>query len=254
MSGSQDGVTDKSSGESVSTGSGGGSSRQSDGENEPALQELLEESRTTLSEQLGQIDKIDTAAVRTVRISLLILGILAGGPALVPFPDLGLAGAIGTTTLVLTLIGAISTYGTSRVFIGSAPDELNVDYTDFPTTESTSVEILSEYDEGISENRNTLRANGFLLAVSRTLLVISIVTILYGITANGAPPSGTVQGLIGTAPILILSQWLPSGEMSETQSTEQSTEATKPVSVYTGPKKIADAKVALGEWLEKHGL
>lgn len=156
-----------------------------------ARQELLEESRTTVSEQLGQIDKIDDAAVRTVRISLLILGILAGGPTLAPFPDLGFAGAFGTVTLVLTLMGAVIVYGTSRVFIGSAPDELAIDYTQRPIVENTYVEMLSEYESGISNNRSTLRANGFILAISRTLLVVSIVAILWGLVNHSPAGAST---------------------------------------------------------------
>lgn len=190
------------------TGSSGGVSSSTGDKIDSARQELLEESRTTLSEQLGQINKIDDAAVRTVRISLLILGILAGGPTLVPFPDLGLAGAVGTVALVLTLVGAITVYGTSRVFIGSAPDELAVDYTQVPIVENTYVEILSEYDDGLSDNRSTLRANGFILAISRTLLVISIIAILYGLINNGtAGPSEAINNSTSGALTLIMLQW-----------------------------------------------
>jgi hypothetical protein len=236
-------------------GSGSNRTPPFDEEIDSARQELLEESRTTLTEQLGQINKIDDAAVRTVRISLLILGILAGGARLAQFPDLGLAGAVGTVTLVFTVIGAVTVYGTSRVFIGSAPDDLAIDYTEKPIVENTYIEMLSEYDEGISDNRSTLRANGFILAIARTLLVISITTILYEFTHND-PTTAAEEATHVTegVPTLIFFQSQLSNEMEESQSTGRSNEVSQSVSVYTGPKKIADAKVALGEWLEEHGL
>lgn len=208
-----------------------------------------------MSEQLGQIDKIDDAAVRTVRISLLILGILAGGPAVASFPDLGLAGAVGTVTLILTLIGAVAVYGTSRVFIGSAPDELAVDYTQRPTVENAYVELLSEYDDGISNNRSTLRANGFILAISRALLVISIIAILWGLINDGpAESSANTAKVTSNALMLIILRAQSRDEMAEAESADRSEEVSQPISIYTGPKVIADAKVAFGEWLEEHGF
>jgi hypothetical protein len=33
---------------------------------------------------------------------------------------------------------------------------------------------------------------------------------------------------------------------------EGSEGVSQPVSIYTGPKTIADAKIALGKWLESH--
>lgn len=161
--------------------------RASAGNVDPARQALLDEARTTVSEQRGQIDKIDDAAVRTVRITLVVLGILVSGPQLAPFPNLGLAGAIGTWALLGTLIAAATVYGTSRVFIGSAPDELAVDYTESPIVENTYIEILEEYDEGIVDNRRTLLANGFILSVARALLAVAVLGIVYGLV-NAPPP------------------------------------------------------------------
>lgn len=221
---------------------------------DPAREVLLEEARTTLGEQLGQIGKIDDAAVRTVRISLLLLGVLAGGATLLPFPDLGTPGTFGTVGLIFTLVGAITTYGTSRVFIGSGPDELAVDYTTKPVVENTYVAILTEYDDGISDNRSTLRTNGFILAVSRALLVLSIVSILFGLVSHGStnPPAATGTATSSTLAFILL-PLQSSNEMSERERADDES-VSRPIYVYTGPKAIADAKVAFGEWLEEHGF
>lgn len=47
---------------------------------DPSRQALLDEARSVVSEQLERIDKIDDATVRTVRITLVVLGILVSGP------------------------------------------------------------------------------------------------------------------------------------------------------------------------------
>jgi hypothetical protein len=85
--------------------------------------------------------------------------------------------------------------------------------------------------------------------------VISIVTILYGFVHND--PTTATEGTVHvteSVPTLIFFQSQLSNEMEESQSTDRSNEVSQSVSVYTGPKKIADSKVALGEWLEEHGL
>lgn len=148
------------------------------GEENPARQLLLNEARTTVSQQLGQIDKIDDTAVRTARITLVLVGVLAGGSRLEPFPDLGSFGAFGTWSLLISFMCSLSVYGTSRVFIGSAPDKLAIGYKEPPIVENACIEILGEYEDGITDNRRTLRANGFILTLARISLAIAIVLII----------------------------------------------------------------------------
>jgi hypothetical protein len=69
--------------------------------------------------------------------------------------------------------------------------------------------------------------------------------------------------------MLILVYHIRGDEMSETKvanseasaddssdgTVEESSEGiSQPVSIYTGPKALADAKIALGKWLDEHGL
>lgn len=117
---------------------------------------LLEEARTTTNQQLGQINKNEVAAVRTVRISFLLLGILAGGSQLPTFPDLGLFGVLGIGSLVGSLLAGLFVYGTTRLFIGFRPDELSIDYTQRPITDDTCVEVLGRYEDGMLRNQRIL--------------------------------------------------------------------------------------------------
>lgn len=147
----------------------------------PSRQTLLEESRTTADRQLAQIAKIDDAAVRTVRIAFVLLGVVAGSSQLPPFPNLGILGAVGTWSLVGTLVAGLFVYGTSRLFLGSAPDELTVDYSDNPAIEQTHIELISRYEAGIRVNRSVLHTNGFSLLMARLLLALAVVFFVVGV-------------------------------------------------------------------------
>lgn len=141
---------------------------------------LLEEARTATNQQLGQVNKIDTAAVRMVRITFLLLGILVGGSRFPPFPDLATFGALGMWSLVTSLLGSLYVYGTSRLFIGSGPAELGIDYEESSSIERARVEVIRKYEDGIRKNWGTLYVNGFVLAVSRVLLAFAIVFVVVG--------------------------------------------------------------------------
>jgi len=144
---------------------------------DPVRQALLKEARTMVSEQLGQIDKIDDAAVRTVRITLVILGILAAGPRVESFPDLGFAGAIGTWALLGALIAAAGVYGTSRVFrvfIGSAPDRLAVDYRDLQSNSYPGLYTLRRLSEMPCKIQRVNSAEEVLILVVASILSCQI--------------------------------------------------------------------------------
>ena len=157
-----------------------GSSEANSTEDGTARQILLEEARTAASQQLGQLDKIDDEAIRTVKISVLLAGILAGGSQLHRFPDLGLFGAFGMWSLVSSLFGGLYVSGTSHLFVGSGPADLNIDYEESSTTEDARIKVIRRYEAGISHNWNALYVNGFVLVVSRLLLAFAVFLIVLG--------------------------------------------------------------------------
>lgn len=147
-------------------------------------QVLLEEARTAASQQLEQIDKLDTAAIRTVRIVFLIAGILVGGSHLSLLPDLGTFGLVGAWSLVGALFGSLYVYGTSGLFVGSGPAELDVEYEESSSVEDVRVEVIQDYEDGIRRNWQALYLNGFVLALSRSLVGVAFVLVLTGITVS----------------------------------------------------------------------
>lgn len=152
-------------------------------------QVLLAEARTTTSQQLGQVKKLDAAAIRSVRITFILLGLLAGGRQLSPFPKLGVYGLLGTGSLLGTLFSCLFVYGTTHLFIGSSLEELSID------GEADSVtahrQLIDEYENGMRINRKILYLNGFVLAIARSLLALSVVFVVLGLFRHVAEPRST---------------------------------------------------------------
>ena len=138
------------------------------------LQMLVEEARTTANQQLTQIHKLDDEAVRTVRIALVLSGLLVGGAKFFPLPNLGLLGVLGTLSLVGCLVTSLFVYGTSGLFVGPTLDELSFDPEEQSNTDAPPEELIQRYERGLKQNRHILTGNGFVFAVSRLLLAGAI--------------------------------------------------------------------------------
>lgn len=156
-----------------------------------AHQVLLAEARTTTGQQLGQVKKLDAAAIRTVRITFVLLGLLAGGSQLSPFPKLGVYGLIGTWSLLGTLFSCLFVYGTTHIFIGSSLEELSID--DGADSMTAHRQLIDEYENGMRINRKILYLNGFVLAIARSLLALSVVFVVLGLFRRAAEPQSTVS-------------------------------------------------------------
>ena len=143
-------------------------------------QMLLEEARTTTNQQLGQITKLDDEAVRTVRIALVLSGLLVGGARFLPMPNFGLPGVLGTLSLVGSLVTSLFVYGTSSLFVGPSPDELSIDYDGQSNPEKAYAEVIDRYERGLVRNRRIFGSNALILGVSRLLLAGAIVLFASG--------------------------------------------------------------------------
>lgn len=145
---------------------------------------LLEEARTTATQQLTQINKLDGEAVRTVRIAFVLSGLLVGGVKLLSSSGFGLLGAFGTLSLVGSLVASLLVYGTSRLFIGASPDRIPIDYEQTTDTETVHVEVIGRYERGLRRNRRILWSNALFLDVSRFLLACAVVLFVLAVASN----------------------------------------------------------------------
>lgn len=138
-------------------------------------QMLLEEARTTTNQQLAQLNKLDDEAVRTVRIALVLSGLLVGGAKFLSLPNLGLLGTFGTLSLVGCLVTSLFVYGTSGLFVGPTLDELSLYSGEQSNAKEAYADVIHRYERGFSRNRRILGANGFIFGISRFLLAGAIV-------------------------------------------------------------------------------
>lgn len=130
-------------------------------------------------------------------MAFVLLGIIAGSSRLSSYLGLGLIGALGTWLLVGALLSGLFVYGTSRLFLGSSPDELGIDYGGNPTVKQTHVELIDKYEDGIRFNQSILHTNGLVLLVARLLLALAIVVLVFGVARHVAL-SGDVVSTVQT--------------------------------------------------------
>jgi hypothetical protein len=87
--------------------------------------------------------------------------------------------------LVGALLTGLFVYGTSQLFIGSALDELEVEYGGNAVRDLAHLKLINEYEDGMRTNRKTLHLNGVVLAIARSLLALSVVFVVIGMFHHG---------------------------------------------------------------------
>lgn len=141
-----------------------------------------EESRTALDHQLQKLTDIDDKAMRTVRITLVTLGILASATALEVGPDYVNHFTVGgIIALVMSILFGLLTYSASvpKMGIGRGyyEDILQEDY-----TEEEWLEVLiAGYDEWQTETAATVEDSVRLLNWTELFLAIGVVFLGLGV-------------------------------------------------------------------------
>jgi hypothetical protein len=139
------------------------------------------EARTAIEAQQATLDDIDDKAMRTVRITVLILGVFASAIRLAALnvEDVNnLAAAAGGISLVLSVVAGVFTYTQSSLAV--APDREYIDqlsagrFTD-ETWDENLIETLGEW---IEENTAIISFNATTLLVTQILFVLGVVLVL----------------------------------------------------------------------------
>lgn len=134
-----------------------------------------QEARNVLDAQRETLADIDDKALRTVRLTAVLLGLFVAAGRLAG-PDLfdpGLS-AVGIVLLFASIVSGIATYSESDIFLGP-----NRQYVEQLTTDSfVGTEWHSDYlmtaAFWIGENADDIRWNGQLLTLTQGLLVIGL--------------------------------------------------------------------------------
>lgn len=146
------------------------------------LKFLYEDARRVVDHQIGYLGDVDDKAVRTVRITAVIVGVVLSAHQLssqvsLTDPLLGVA-----VLLLLASMGVgIVTYTTSDAQFGPGPRYID-DVLDKPADETYwRFETLRSYADWIEDNEHVTRRNGTYLLVSQLLLLVGLTTLTTGI-------------------------------------------------------------------------
>lgn len=135
------------------------------------------EARAVLDAQNDTMGDIDTKAMRTVRFTVLLIGVLLtatryGGLGLFDTGVLYLSIGSLTTSAVLGVV----TYNESDLFVGPSGTYIESLAHGVPTDERWDRHLLETFGGMISENKDDIRWNSGLLTLSQASLVFGIVS------------------------------------------------------------------------------
>ena len=148
----------------------------------PGLETTYREARTVLEAQNSVLGDIDTKALQTVRLNVVLIGIVIAAAEIVG-PEVF---ADGWLTLgILALLGSVFlgmiTYSESDSYLGPNKEYITqLVYDEFDDT-SWDRDLVETYAEWIDLNSDIVRWNGSLLEGAQGLLLVGLILILLSI-------------------------------------------------------------------------
>lgn len=137
------------------------------------------EARAILDAQRETLADIDEKALRTVRITVLFLGVLVSVVNLEPGVLAPVPTAVGGGFLVLSIVFGTMTYEESDVYLGAGEDYISrmVDE-EFDDWER---HLVTTYGGFVSSNADEIDVNSRLLLAEQTTLVAGLVCVSVGV-------------------------------------------------------------------------
>lgn len=147
-----------------------------------AFESVVDESRAILDHQIAFLNQMDDAALRTVRTSVIVIGIVVSAAGLAPNDSVGsfnvvsfVSGLLGVASLSGSIILGVYTYRRSNATLGPSRD-----FADEVRNERYSrigwYDLLLEgFDEWQTEMREELEENAEWLLVVQASLLVGIV-------------------------------------------------------------------------------
>jgi hypothetical protein len=136
-----------------------------------------QEARAVLEAQRETLADMDTKAVRTVRITVILMGVLLSAWRV----EAGLLNPLFAIVGGLALVGSLATgtftYSESELYL--RPNETYVERLadNEYDGDDWEQELLRNFGRWIDENATEIRFNGRLLSVTQTLFVVGVVAV-----------------------------------------------------------------------------
>jgi hypothetical protein len=151
------------------------------GQDEDGHQAALERSQSVLEHQLEALADLDSKAVWTVRLEVVLLGVLASVTRTFSDVTVNVVIRLGGTLLVCSIISGIVTYSASRPDAGPGPRYLHSVASSKADAAEWYLEILDGYEVAISHNRTVIEHNVGHLFRTQLLFVLGVVLIAVGL-------------------------------------------------------------------------
>jgi hypothetical protein len=157
-----------------------------------ALETVRKESRQVLSEQLRLLNDIDDKAMRSVRTSVILLGLVVSavqlGNSSLSVAKLGSwsfgFGMTGVCLLLLSVVTGVQTYSVSRPAFGVS-DEHRADVVEGNYSEHEWLQFqLREYDQWIDSATQMNNKNAVLLHATLSSMVLGVLSLLVSVSAS----------------------------------------------------------------------
>ncbi len=171
-----------------------------DGDNESSRQDwsskrhevIYHELRAVLEAQQSVMTDIDDKAMRTVRITAILVGVVVPAASLTTVTFHPLLAFFGVSALVLSTIAGVFTYGESDLILGPSGDYAVSVAIDEMDTVDWEIDLLVELASWTEQNAADIEYNGRLLFYTQMLFVVGIVLLTASVAFY---PARTYVGL-----------------------------------------------------------
>lgn len=150
------------------------------GQDEDGLQAALERSDSVLDHQLEALADLDSKAVWTVRLEVVLLGVFASVARMASDVPANVWMRIGSGLFIASMVVGVFTYSVTDPDVGPGPDS----FARLVATKADKVEwylsLLDGYSTAIAHNRAVLRDNARYLLWTKLLFVAGVLATALG--------------------------------------------------------------------------
>lgn len=152
------------------------------------LSTALTQLQLVLDNQLETLADIDDKAVRTVRVQVILLGVIASAAQIASKSiPINIWMKVGGVLLMGSIITGIFTYTVSDGRAGPQPEAVSQILSTHSSKLNVYLRLLEEHREAISENRDILEDNGRYIFYTQLLLVLGILSSGIGVLLATMP-------------------------------------------------------------------
>lgn len=167
-----------------------------------------------LEAQRSDVGDIDDKALRTVRITALLLGVGATGARVIGVSNLNrLAAAVSLSSFLVSLAFGVIVYNESNEFVGPSAGYLGKMRRD-DLHARWEVDLLVQFEQWIERNREVVAFNAYLLGACQTFLVVGVgfgAASLLSLDVDEIVLVGTVLVVLVVTTLSLFRWWVRSG-------------------------------------------